>query len=612
MANENIENNIIPSAVDFAKVKLSNNIMPTIIVSRELSNNITIKKWLKNENISDISEITNVLKKTKITSEAFTIFLASNNTKSLYYEGGKIKTLDIDNEKDSWYFNFISSKKEFELNVDIDEVTGEKSLFINYRIQEGNNLLGVAGMGIPFNELIEFVSSYNINDIGGLFIIDNKGEIKVHKDKNKIGGKLNDHYNLNNLDAEELISKSSRKPLLHTKINSSRTILSSSKLPYIDWIIVAEINEEKLYKDKNQEILKSVLIGIVISLISLCMMFYFINSLFHPINKISLALFNIGQGEQDLRQRINGSNNDETETGKLAKGFNTFIEKIENVIISANKIRSDVEFQILETKENLKIAIDCASNQKKMTEQVSAAATQMGAVSDDIADSADLASKSTSDIKHQAELGLLAFQQAEIVMTDILSFSGETSRSVEKLSRGILDIVNIAKLIEEISEQINLLALNAAIEAARAGEHGRGFAVVADEVRNLSTRTRQSTLEISNTVEQLNENSTETLNVLKKSVSSISIGNERILEAGNAIKEITSSVSKINDMNYQIANSTKEQNIVSFEISKSIEEISGLSQNTYHVCKKTDEKFEQVHNKLDELYKILRQFKTKE
>jgi len=68
--------------------------------------------------------------------------------------------------------------------------------------------------------------------------------------------------------------------------------------------------------------------------------------------------------------------------------------------------------------------------------------------------------------------------------------------------------------------------------------------------------------------------------------------------------------SKINDMNYQIANSTKEQNIVSFEISKNIEEIAGLSQNTYHVCQKTDEKFEQVHNKLDELYKTLRQFKT--
>ncbi|EJN6830058.1 methyl-accepting chemotaxis protein, partial [Vibrio cidicii] len=201
-----------------------------------------------------------------------------------------------------------------------------------------------------------------------------------------------------------------------------------------------------------------------------------------------------------------------------------------------------------ETKDNLDYAIDCASNQKKMTEQISAAATQMGSVSDDIASNADFASKSTADIKHQAELGLIAFKQAENVMNDILNYSTETSESVDKLSQGIKDIINIAKLIEDISEQINLLALNAAIEAARAGEHGRGFAVVADEVRNLSTRTRQSTLEISKTVMQLNESSSETLDVLKKSVKSILIGNERILEAGDAIKEITSSVSRINEM----------------------------------------------------------------
>lgn len=66
-------------------------------------------------------------------------------------------------------------------------------------------------------------------------------------------------------------------------------------------------------------------------------------------------------------------------------------------------------------------------------------------------------------------------------------------------------IDKVLGVIQAIAEQTNLLALNATIEAARAGDVGKGFSVVADEVRTLAMRTQESTREIREVLDKLND-----------------------------------------------------------------------------------------------------------
>ena len=213
-------------------------------------------------------------------------------------------------------------------------------------------------------------------------------------------------------------------------------------------------------------------------------------------------------------------------------------------------------------------------------EQVATAMNEMSATVTEVSKNAANAATAAQDADDQAKNGCEVVNTTVETINSLASEVENTSQVIENLKGDSISIGAVLDVIRDIAEQTNLLALNAAIEAARAGEQGRGFAVVADEVRTLASRTQQSTREINDMIERLQNGANQAVNVMEMGRSKAEESVEQAAKAGEALRAITGVVDNIKSMNMQIASAAEEQSATAEEINRNIVNISEVAQET--------------------------------
>ncbi|MCU7844823.1 MAG: methyl-accepting chemotaxis protein [Candidatus Thiodiazotropha sp. (ex Monitilora ramsayi)] len=333
-----------------------------------------------------------------------------------------------------------------------------------------------------------------------------------------------------------------------------------------------------------------------------------VKSIANPMLQIRDQLGQISKGDGDLTAQLQVNSNDEI--AEVAHAFNTFTNKLRTMITtlqsSVHKL-ADTSRTIAEVADRTGIE---ATNQQQEIETVATAMNELTASFREVVENTSQAAKQGGDANEETMHGQ---EIVEITVETIKQAANEVDKAsnvVNSLGEKSEKIGGVLDVIRNISEQTNLLALNAAIEAARAGEQGRGFAVVADEVRGLAARTNDSISEIQLMIDQVQEGTTEAINVMRKAHTHTKASVEPASQAGMTLSQIADMMSSISGLNQQIANAAESQSITVSGVDESVININQASFRTSESTQELGNSTHELAELADKLQGLVGQFKV--
>ena len=519
---------------------------------------------------------------------------ADRQTAAYYTQDGFLRVLTP--QQDGWFFDYRDSRQEKMLNV-FTESNGEVKLFINYQQPNGRGLVGLAK---SLDDMVNLLASFKIEDTGFVYLVDAEGQVKLHQDKSLMGKKnLNQLYP--NVNVQQLLNKNDFN-LIKAEANNNQTLIASSYLPSMGWYLVAQVPEAEVFallKESSYQILIST---IIIAALFIAIAIAVAGSVSRPIAQVAELFRNIGEGEGDLRQRL--PVNGEDEIAQLARGFNSFISKIQDSVIEVAQTSEQLGKSAIDVSNQAQQTLEDSHLQKDRTIMVVTAINEMGATVNEIASNAAQAAVTAREADSESSEGQQVVTRARNTINQLSKDVGQVGEVIESLATHTKSIGGILDVIRAISEQTNLLALNAAIEAARAGEAGRGFAVVADEVRNLASRTAASTNEVQTMIDKLQSEASRAVTAMEQSRNRSREGVQAVDEASNSLSGISQQIASISDMNIQVAAATEEQSTVVEDINRNVTEINDITQRTAQTAQaaaQASKALNQLANRLDTL-----------
>jgi len=328
-------------------------------------------------------------------------------------------------------------------------------------------------------------------------------------------------------------------------------------------------------------------------------------ALFIPVAETVKVMKRVADGDLTVTLSTKGLKEISVITSTLTDLIQRLSSDVNGVVSSSQHITS----QVSELEQVAHNTNDLMQDQRDQLGLMATAMEEMVSTVQAVAKSATEAAGAADYANKEAESGHQVVDETVNRIQGLAEQMDNTTVTIQQLGQDTDNIGAVLDVIRGIAEQTNLLALNAAIEAARAGEQGRGFAVVADEVRSLASRTQQSTQEIQDMIENLQDGARKAVSAMEQNRNNTSKSVDQAGKLNEFLERIIQSVMATTDMITQIASAAEEQSMVAEEINSNVVKIGDAAEISVQGAQRTSSVGEELTSQSERLKRLVSRFK---
>ncbi len=476
----------------------------------------------------------------------------------------------ITNVVDREYFlNVMKNGKDIDIDDPVtSKSTGATIIHVSAAAKVNGKTSGVYSAVVGVDKLTEFVSQIRIGRTGYVVLFNSKGGLiatsapdRDDEEKSEAMAKA-----LSGITAALIQRRTGATWIDAGKFG--KKYVTYKPVENANWGLAFVIDESQVFKTAD-EISLSIAISGVFMIAFLCLgIGIAVFKALKPLEIVKQAIVGIAAGEADLTQRItNGAEKSKTEIGGVVRGFNDFMEKLQDIIKSIKNTKA----MLVDSGEQLRVSTqDTAASITEIISNIQSMGNNINAQSNSVQSTAGAVHQIASNIESlnkmigsQVESVADASSAVEQMIGNIAgvnnsvekmadSFSTLEARAVsgakkqEDVTHKISQIQSESESLQEansvisaIAEQTNLLAMNAAIEAAHAGEAGKGFAVVADEIGKLAETSGEQSALIASQLNSIRESIAQVVQSSAESSEAFSVAAEKIRGTNELVVHIS-------------------------------------------------------------------------
>lgn len=366
------------------------------------------------------------------------------------------------------------------------------------------------------------------------------------------------------------------------------------------WVICVEGDERDFYFVRNEAeeslqvlIWETLAAGVGALALALVIAIYLGNKMAGPITHLTEVSRLIASGDLDKAASSMGFSlqeqrtelplarpGSEDETDKLHGAIRLMIEQLTWLI---GQMRN-ASYKLVSTASQ----ISNASKQQEgsvmtfgsSSSEVAAAVKQISATSQELVKTMQGVREVAGDTANLADAGRNGLGGMESTMRQLERATASISSKLSVMSEKAGNINSVVTTISKVAEQTNLLSLNAAIEAEKAGEYGLGFGVVAREIRRLADQTAAATLDIDQTVREMQSAVSAGVMEMDKFSEEVRRGVEETGSISDQLGQIIEQVQALTPRFESVGEGMESQSKGAQQISMAIQQLSQVAQQS--------------------------------